>query len=91
MHTYYSVADERGGSAVQERFDEAGDACEQNDKMGGSAEPKEPSWISHCYYIHTFLQLDIMCNQQKARRIFFVGCANLINEWDNDHAIPAIN
>ena len=33
---------------------EAGDASEQNDKMGGSAEPKEPSWISHCYYIHTF-------------------------------------
>ena len=28
---------------------EAGDACAQNDKKGGSAEPKEPPLIRHCY------------------------------------------
>ena len=26
---------------------EAGDACAQNDKKGGSAEPKEPPWVCH--------------------------------------------
>ena len=26
---------------------EAGDACAQNDKKGGSAEPMEPPWIRH--------------------------------------------
>ena len=30
------------------RADEAGDACTQNDKKWGSAEPKEPPWIRHC-------------------------------------------
>ena len=30
------------------RAHEAGDACAQNDKKGGSAEPKEPPWIRHC-------------------------------------------
>ena len=30
------------------RTHKAGDACAQNDKKGGSAEPKEPPWIRHC-------------------------------------------
>ena len=35
------------------RAHEAGDACKQNDKKGGSAEPKEPPWIRHWYNILT--------------------------------------
>ena len=30
---------------------EASDVCEQNNKKGDSAEPKEPPWIHHCCHL----------------------------------------
>ena len=39
---------------------EAGDACAQNNKKGGSAEPKEPPWIRHCFSILAIISSDLL-------------------------------